>query len=251
VFGMLERTLKQKLANRERLVGTWSVIPSPVVADAIASFLDFVILDMEHGPISFETAQNMLIALQGKGCHGIIRIPDYTESNILKAFDIGAEGIIVPQIQHHHAIWDISSRSKYPPLGRRGLSPYTRAGHYGSREDHLKNSNEEAVTSVIIENKSALDSLDAIIKDQVVDLLYFGIYDISLALGHPGNITHEEVRNTVEQGIRKAANAGISVGGFVHSKYEMEIYDNMGMNFFAYGVDAHMLQKGYDGLQEY
>ena len=248
---MPERTLKQKLANREKLVGTWSIIPSPVVADALASLLDFVILDMEHGPIGFETAQNMLIALQGQDCHGMIRIPDYAESNILKAFDIGAEGIIVPQIQHHHALWDIASRSKYPPLGRRGLSPYTRAGHYGSREEHLQKSNEETVTSVIIENKSALDSLDAIIKDHVVDLLYFGIYDISLALGHPGDIAHEEVRSTVEQGIRKAANAGISVGGFVHDKAEMEMYGNMGMNFFAYGVDAYMLQKGYDGLQGY
>ena len=139
---MPEKTLKQKLANREKLVGTWSVIPSPVVADALASYLDFVILDMEHGPVSFETAQNMLIALQCKGCHGMIRVPDYSESNILKAFDIGAEGIIVPQIKQHDAVWDIISRSKYPPAGCRGLSPYTRAGRYGSRVDHMSKSNE-------------------------------------------------------------------------------------------------------------
>jgi len=246
---MFERTLKQKLANRERLVGTWSVIPSPVVADAIAENLDFVIIDMEHGPITFETAQNMLIALRGQDCHGMIRIPDYAESNILKAFDIGAEGIIVPQIEHHHALWDIASRSKYPPLGRRGLSPYTRAGQYGSRKEHLRKSNEETVTSVIIENKNALDALEIIVKDKVVDLLYFGIYDISLALGHPGDISHKDVRDTIEQGIRLAADAGISVGGFVHNKEEMNMYGNMGMNFFAYGVDAYILQKGYDGLQ--
>ena len=50
--------MKEKLESGENVIGTWCVIPSPVVSDIICSAgLDFVIIDSEHGPIGFETAQ--------------------------------------------------------------------------------------------------------------------------------------------------------------------------------------------------
>ena len=52
--------VKKKLINGDVVIGTWSIIPSPIVTDILCfSGLDFIIIDSEHGPISFETAQEM------------------------------------------------------------------------------------------------------------------------------------------------------------------------------------------------
>ena len=61
--------LKSKLEKGISTVGTWQTIPSSIVTDIICSAgLDFVIVDAEHGPISFETAQEMAIACQSRDC---------------------------------------------------------------------------------------------------------------------------------------------------------------------------------------
>ena len=67
--------LKEKLINGEPVLGTWSIIPSSITTDIIASVgLDFIIIDSEHGPISFETAQQMAIVCESRGVSPVMRI---------------------------------------------------------------------------------------------------------------------------------------------------------------------------------
>ena len=54
---------------------------------------DFVIIDQEHGPISIETAQNMIRAAESVNISPIIRVAKNDESLILRALDIGAQGV--------------------------------------------------------------------------------------------------------------------------------------------------------------
>jgi len=59
--------LKEKLESGKVVLGTWSIIPSTIVIDIIASAnLDFIIIDSEHAPTSFETAQNMVITCESR-----------------------------------------------------------------------------------------------------------------------------------------------------------------------------------------
>ncbi|MBU3914485.1 hypothetical protein KKA14_03035 [bacterium] len=46
--------IKEKLKKGGSVLGTWCEIPSPMVVNVIAKAgLDFVIIDMEHGPMDF------------------------------------------------------------------------------------------------------------------------------------------------------------------------------------------------------
>ena len=82
--------LKDKLAAGEPVIGTWSIIPSAISTDVIASTgLDFIIIDSEHGPINFETAQNMVMACESRGVSPVMRVGKIDEADILKALDIG------------------------------------------------------------------------------------------------------------------------------------------------------------------
>jgi 4-hydroxy-2-oxoheptanedioate aldolase len=129
--------IKEKLISGQPVIGTWSIIPSPVTADIIASTgLDFFIIDSEHGPISFETAQNMVMASESRGVSPVMRVGTINEGDILKALDIGVHVIQIPNINCKQDVVKIIDFSKYLPLGNRGFSPFTRAGNY-SQKIHL------------------------------------------------------------------------------------------------------------------
>ena len=64
----MENELKAKIAAGKTVFGSWSMIPSPMVANVMAeSGIDFLIADMEHGPISLETLENMINATEAGG----------------------------------------------------------------------------------------------------------------------------------------------------------------------------------------
>ena len=65
---MKQSVLKQKLKKGDQVIGTWCLLPSPSVVNVLAKAgLDFVLIDMEHGPTSFETAQQMILAAEAEG----------------------------------------------------------------------------------------------------------------------------------------------------------------------------------------
>ena len=79
---------------------------------------------MEHGPISYETAQLMMITCESRGVSPVIRVAVVYENEILKALDIGVHCIHIPNIKTIDEVKKIITYSKYPLLGNRGFSLY-------------------------------------------------------------------------------------------------------------------------------
>ncbi|MDP2942353.1 MAG: aldolase/citrate lyase family protein, partial [Candidatus Omnitrophota bacterium] len=128
---MIEGILKKKLEKGECVFGTWSMLSSASVVNAIGNTgLDFVIIDMEHGSMSFETAEEMVRAAEISGCQPIIRTSDKSESNILRALETGSRAVMVPHISTPQEAASVVKASRYAPDGARGLSPYTRVHGY-------------------------------------------------------------------------------------------------------------------------
>ena len=72
----------------------------PLVVDVICSTkLDFLIIDSEHGVVSFETAQTAAMVCDSRGVSPIFRVGGVIEDQILRALDIGMHGIQVPNIR--------------------------------------------------------------------------------------------------------------------------------------------------------
>ena len=97
-------------------MGTWIVVPSVVTIDIIASTgIDFAIIDSEHGPISFETAQEMAIACETRGVSPVMRVGDIQRTSIQNALDIGMHGIQVPNVDTEQNAKDVViSAIKHP-----------------------------------------------------------------------------------------------------------------------------------------
>lgn len=252
---MLKRNfLKEKLESGQSVLGTWSMIPSTVTADIIASTgLDFLIIDAEHGPISFETAQNMAIACESHGVSPVMRVGAIDEADILKALDIGVHCIQIPNINSKTDVEKIIRLSKYPPIGKRGFSPFTRAGNYSieSSTTLTSNANDNTLVAINIEGKEAIEDIDNILTIDGLDIIFIGLFDLSKALEIPGEVDNPNVLRYLEELTKKINNAGKFAGTITTSKEKMTSFLNIGVKYIVHLVDCEMLRNSYSEIKQH
>ena len=252
--GVPKRGLKVRLKAGDIVAGPWCVIPSPTVTDIIAKTgTDFVIIDMEHGDQTFESVENMIRAAENEGCSALIRVAKNDEEHILHALDLGAEGVVIPHIQSRKDAESAITAAKYHPLGSRGFSPYTRAGGFSRHniEKHTSIQNDRTLVCLILEGKEGIENLDDILSidgiQEKVDIIYIGAYDLSQALGYPGQVDHPRVRRHLEQGIEKIRVTGIAPGGYVAKNADdMQWMCDVGMQFITFLPDCTIIFHAFE-----
>ncbi len=234
--------LVQKLKSGKCVVGTWCEIPSPEVVNVIAkSGLDFIIIDMEHGAMGFVDAAHMILSAEAEGCCAFIRVPGNNESDILRALELAPAGIIVPHIESVVDRALVVKSAKFPPIGNRSLNPYTRAGGYKMAENLMQQQNKETIISLIIESREALLNVTDIIDDKSVDIVYIGIYDLSVALGAEGNIQSAPVIDSLKKLVKISRDKKKVVGSMFHSVKEFDLLKKLGVQFLCYKVDTAVI----------
>ena len=251
-----QNVLKQRLKNGEVVFGPWCVIPSPSIINIICSAgMDFVIIDMEHGPTDFQNAEDMVRAAESENCCPLIRVGQRSELTILKGLDIGAQGLLIPHVENRENVQEIIRFSKYYPDGVRGFSPYTRAGGYGylGIEKHAEKENEETLIGVILEGKEGIQNIDSILETKNIDLIYIGAYDLSQAMGMPGQVQHPAIKKEMENCIRKIRDRGVAAGGYVAKNIkDIKWMKDIGMQFITCLPDTAVIFHAFhDFMQDF
>lgn len=177
----MKNILKEKLNRGEAIVGTFVELGHPDVAEWLARIgFDWLMLDAEHSPASFETLQRMMQAMNGTNCVPIVR-PQWNDPVIIKrVLDLGAYGVLVPWINSKEEAENAVRACRYPPEGIRGFGP-RRAGMFDS--DYYQTANEELLIAAQIETEKALKNLDEILSVPGIDACYIGPWDLSVSLG--------------------------------------------------------------------
>jgi 4-hydroxy-2-oxoheptanedioate aldolase len=252
---MSANPLKVKLQAGQPVFGVWSILNAPAVTEIFATAgLDFQILDMEHGVYDLASLDAGVRACEGAGCAPLVRVPSVNPSAIQSCLDMGAYGVVVPQVTGEEEARRAIEASKFPPLGTRGFNPFTRAGNYGADigGPSRKFDNGFGLTMVIIENLAAFQELDRILAIPDLDVIYLGVYDMSAALGCMGDMAHPAVRDFVENATIRAVKAGKAVGVMACTPKDIEYYLGLGARFIVYGVDSHVIYKAVrDGLKSF
>ena len=245
--------LKQKLLNGDTTIGTWLSIPSEINTEIISlAGLDFVIIDQEHGPVGFETAQKMAISAELHSTSPILRLGDINKAFFQNALDIGVHGIQIPNVEKKEDAERIIKYSKFPPLGERGLSPFTRAGGYNrNNSDVITSSNNNTLVILNIEGSGALENLDQILEIPEVDIIFVGLYDLSKSLGIPGQVNDMKVLKHLELITKKALDSKKFVGTIATSKDAIKDFINLGMTYLVYSVDCDVLRNSYHEIVEF
>lgn len=208
-----------------------------VEAMAVAG-LDFIILDMEHGPISTDVLKHHIMALKGTDTLGLVRVEGHDSHLIGKALDLGADGIQVPSISSFEQAREVLKQAKFHPAGERGVCRFVRAAEYSNTEkkEYFIESNKSLVI-LQLEGKQGLEAFDQIIELEGVDIIFIGPYDLSQSLGVPGEIEHSIVVEEISKMVEKAAARNVKLGTFCDSVEQYTKWKKHGMNYLAYSVD--------------
>lgn len=142
---------------------------------------EVAIFDMEHGILDEKSLDRLVPFCAGIGLETYVRVNESTQPCIQTALDIGADGVILPQIRDLEHARAASAYSKYPPRGARGLG-YGRTQQYAAASDaFIASENTRRLCYVMIETASALEDVFKIAKLECVDGLFVGPGDLSLA----------------------------------------------------------------------
>lgn len=243
--------LKQKLKDGKTVLGTWNIIDSPMVVDVIASSgVDFIIIDAEHGAISFETAQIMGGLCESYGVTPIMRVGEINESLILRALDIGMHGIQLPNITTKQDALNFVRYAKYPPLGIRGFSPYTKAGQYDVKNGPIltQKANNNTLLIANVEGIDGIHNLEEIVQVEGIDVIFIGLFDMSKSLGVPGEVEHPKVLETLDKAISMIHAYGKKVGSIASNHEMLKKLQSKGIDYLTYSVDTGMLKEAYQQL---
>ena len=227
--------------NKEFVVGPFMKVNDPALVE-IAAFagFDFVIIDLEHGPNTFETVQGHVRAAQAKGITPVIRVPEINENMISKALDIGADYVQVPQIETAADAERVVKAAKFYPQGARGVCRYVRAADYASmpKENYFGNANKTTGTIIHIEGNIAFNNIDEILAVDGIDVIFIGPYDMSQSCGVPGQVNHPKVIAQMKEIVEKAKSLGKLVGTFVETPESSKQWVDLGIKYIAYAVDV-------------
>ena len=243
---MLERNyLKEAIQSGRPAIGIWNTLASPLVTETLArAGFDFLIIDFEHGPYQLDSVHDYATRCERHACSPIVRIPALSDWMALQALDQGAHGVMVPHVEDAAAVRALTAAVKYHPLGTRGYSPYTKAGGFSGQDGaaYAARANALTLSLAVIESREGLNRLDEMLAVEGLDVVYFGAYDLSQALGVPGQVRHPKVLEAISAGVRRASAAGKCAGGFVaQSQDDVKWLLDMGMRFITYQVDSALL----------
>lgn len=249
----MKNRIKDKLQQGQAVFGVWSIVSSPTLNEIMGlAGIDFQILDMEHGSYDFGSLESSIRAIENTGCSPLVRIAGPDACATQKALDFGAHGIIYPQVQNAVEAKQAIELTKYPPAGTRGFNPFTRVDQYSFAGPSGRNQNDFAMSGVIVENKSSAAQLDEILAIPQLEIVYLGSYDMSVALGKPGDMANPDLVVFLESSIRKIHHAGKVAGVMASSPEQAKKYHDMGARFIVMGVDSFLIGKALkNGLESF
>lgn len=160
------------------------MIPSALSAEIVARGpVDWVMIDMQHGCMSYETAVEMIRAVDLAGVASIVRIPTNEPGIIGRVLDAGALGILVPMIDSAEDARRAVDACLYPPDGGRSLGPVRALLRDG--KGYIAGANQRILVIPMIETVAAVDAVEEIAAVPGVGALFLGAYDLSLSMGLP------------------------------------------------------------------
>ena len=234
---------RRRVLAGDVLVGTIVSLNSPQVAEILGDAgFDWLFIDAEHGaygPLAVEA----LIQGTGDRTPCLVRIPVHEETWIEKMLDVGASGIIAPQVNAEAQAELVVKYGKYPPQGERGVG-VARAQRYGAElERYIAEANEALLTVIQIEHRDAVANVRELAGVAGVDVLFIGPYDLSTSLGIPGQVEAPEVQAAIAEVLAVCREAGKVAGIFGVTAERVARYVEMGFTLVGIGVDALFLSQ--------
>lgn len=222
--------------------------PEPVEMAGWAGW-DHCVIDCEHGPIDNAMLPQMLRAAR---IPAYVRVPNSSPEAIQGALDNGADGVIVPRLQSAAEAARVVEAARFFPSGKRGVNHMVRAARYSLEPvaEYLANAARRTRVIVQIETAGALDCVEDIAATAGLDELFIGPYDLSQALGIPGQVLDDKLLDAARRILKAAQANGLAVSAFVNSDEAARVWLSLGVDILHYSADTFLLAQAMRQTRE-
>jgi 4-hydroxy-2-oxoheptanedioate aldolase len=201
-LGSRQPGLAARLRAGEGLAGVVLKMPSPALVEIAGySGFDLAVLDTEHGPADAAMLEDHLRAAAAAEIAAVVRVATNDPVRILHALDGGAAGVIIPHVDTAGQAAAATRAAHYPPFGSRGFAMSTRAARYGTVASaaHLRAAERNTLVIAQVEDAAAIPHIREIAETARLDAVWVGPADLSVSLGHPGQLTHPDVTAAIDE----------------------------------------------------
>jgi 4-hydroxy-2-oxoheptanedioate aldolase len=221
-----EVDLRRRWSDGQACHGVWSLLPGAVTAELLArSGADHVVVDLQHGALAEAELPGVAAAITAAGAVPLVRTRSPAFADVGRPLDLGARGVIVPNLRDAAHAREVVAATRYAPAGGRSIG-------------RLSGGADQPLVIVMVESAGALDDLDAVLAVDGLDGVYVGPGDLSLSLGLTGAGHRAELRGVLSSIIARAAGAGVPVGVHAYSGEEAAGYAAEGATIVTVAVDA-------------
>jgi 2-keto-3-deoxy-L-rhamnonate aldolase RhmA len=237
----MKSDFRTRLRRGDRLLGTLVTLPCPSATEVLAGVgFDWLFIDCEHGPLETVDVLGILQAAADRvAC--LVRVPQGNEVAIKKVLDLGADGVIVPQVNTAQQAADVVRFCRYAPQGARGVG-LARAHGYGlAFQAYMETANDRVSVVVQAEHALAAENIESIVKLDGIDAVLLGPYDLSASLGHTGKLDHPAVVSAIDHITKVCQDARIPLGYFGVTAVAVRPFMERGYTLIVAGVDTLLL----------
>ncbi len=249
---MNPQRLREELAQKHVVIGTWVQTPAAEVVEILGwAGWDFVILDLEHGPYGAELLPHLIRGAEASGVAPIVRVPLEAAEQVGKALDLGAAGIVTPNVTSAEAGAERIRATRFPPHGSRSAALSTRQLHYSATpfSELVKPGAPQPLSVLQVEARLATTDLGSILGVEGLDVLFIGTYDLSTSLGLPGQFDHPTVRGAISEIVNRAGERGVAVGLWVPDAESAKFWIGQGARFVTVANNELMLFRAASELR--
>lgn len=248
----MKNMVREKMLRGEQTLGTFFELGSSTAAECIGlAGMDYMIIDTEHGPFDPQSALEYVRTARLYNVTPFARAHEISRSAVLKLLDIGAMGIIVPCVNTVEEVKNIVRFGKCYPLGERGVANTAGSGFWF--EDYARHgmshyfevTNRETMLIPQCETLGCLDHLEEILTIPGVDAIFVGPFDLSTAMGIPGEFDKPEFKDALRHVQKLCAEAHKPSIIYAATQEAAREDFAMGYDSVTFGMDASTLVNAY------
>jgi 4-hydroxy-2-oxoheptanedioate aldolase len=237
--------LREAWRQKRPTFGAIATIPSIQTVRIMAQSLDWIIVDLEHGPIDLNSAHAMITATSGTPCVPLARIAA-NEPWLAKApMDIGALGINFPMISSAADAEKAVRSLRYPPRGDRLWGPFHAPFRWNvSMPDYMATADDDMICMVTIEHVEAVERIDEIMATPGIDVAVIGPGDLATSINKRGQMDDPELLALMKRAEEGILRSGVPIGGVARTAEQANAMIDRGYLALALGFDWSLFQRG-------
>ncbi len=233
---------KEKLSRDEPAFGVWLTLEAPSITEMAARMgFDWIVIDAEHGYLDMKNVMEHIRVANLSNTTILVRIAEIQEGLIKRIMDIGADGIVVPQVRTVEEVATAVRFAKYPPEGLRGIGA-ERATRWGQGiEQCVPRANKNSLVVPMMETVEAGESIDEILDVPGVDAMFFGGHDYSASSGYPGTASEPPVVKKLMEVQQRIRARRVPCGIVAFEKEDIQRRVDEGFRMIGLGFDTTLL----------